>query len=171
MVVAERFLGVLSAVCDVSSRVMVVICETSADAAHRLMHATSHDASADVIVDESDFLSDALSGMLRSAQHEYPRVRMTVLDIASQRSDLGSVSDAVQKELVFGYHANVELEVAYRGGRRLVKRYLEVAELGAPEFSAPRREWSAAGAYIITGGLGALGLLTARVLVNLGAKR
>ena len=87
----------------------------------------------------------------------------------------GDVCEAVSSELRVW---DGELEVRYKDGQRLVKRY-ELAAEGCSEeegndagvVPAMATADVAGGTFIVTGGLGGLGLLTAKVLAGLGAAR
>jgi acyl transferase domain-containing protein len=57
--------------------------------------------------------------------------------------------------------------VAFRGGRRYVARLVQVDVPAGPSATV---SWSAEGTYLITGGLGTLGLLCARWMVERGAR-
>ncbi len=101
-----------------------------------------------------------LRGVVRVLAYEYPGLRTTLVDldpagdpVAQLRSELaGQGADDI---------------VAWRGERRLVERLNRAA---VPEH---RREpvVRADGAYIVTGGLGGIGLSVARWLVDSGAGR
>ena len=80
--------------------------------------------------------------------------------------DLDEGADAVER--LFGeiLQPDGENQVAWRGGQRLAARLERLALAAGP--AVPVR---AGGAYLVTGGLGALGLLTADWLVRRGARR
>lgn len=61
---------------------------------------------------------------------------------------------------------DTEDQVAFRRGRRYIARLVQSAGL-TPPFPARMRD---AGSYLVTGGLGSLGLLTARFLIERGAR-
>jgi phthiocerol/phenolphthiocerol synthesis type-I polyketide synthase D len=94
--------------------------------------------------------------------------------------DAERISAAVMTELAM---SDGETEVMYRDGNRLVRRFenaqwggagesseISATDGGLVEASTSRRGVSG-GVFIITGGLGALGLLTAKVLSLQGASR
>jgi acyl carrier protein/NADP-dependent 3-hydroxy acid dehydrogenase YdfG len=108
-------------------------------------------------------VSAAVAGAIRCAQMEYPRVEMVVASADPDLEVSAAVAQAVSGELSCW---DGELEVSYRGGKRLAKRYAACSELSRGGGVIEGR-----GAYVITGGLGGLGLLTAKVLVRLGARR
>jgi phthiocerol/phenolphthiocerol synthesis type-I polyketide synthase D len=102
----------------------------------------------------------ALKGLVRVLAYEHPDLRATLVDLATTDdtlapliTELGSVgSDDV---------------IAWREGHRYVER-LSRAALGAGKLDhVVRRD----GAYIVTGGLGGIGLVVARWLVDSGAAR
>ena len=114
----------------------------------------------------ADLISSLICGSVRSAQLEYPGVEMVLLhvDCASAALSVSAeVSRCVEFELT---HWDGELEVNYSNGHRLVKRYNVAHSL-----SEAVTDDAIDGTYIVTGGLGGLGLLSARVLVSAGAKR
>ncbi|WP_067470427.1 type I polyketide synthase [Nocardia amamiensis] len=77
-------------------------------------------------------------------------------------------SDAEQARLLVGLitRPDVEDQVALRGSGCYVARLAESADL-TPPFPARMRD---AGSYLVTGGLGSLGLLVARFLIERGAR-
>lgn len=77
-------------------------------------------------------------------------------------------SDAEQARLLIGLitRRDVEDQVALRGSGCYVARLTESADL-TPPFPARMRD---AGSYLVTGGLGSLGLLVARFLIERGAR-
>jgi len=96
-----------------------------------------------------------LSGMGRSLFLEYPNLKGGVIDLE------GNEIQALLRELL---DSENEDAISLRAGKRYVAR-LEVFQ---PTVAAPSR-FKADGAYLITGGLGALGLKTARFLAENGA--
>lgn len=98
-------------------------------------------------------------GLARTIRIEHPGLRCTCLDLDPD-SDAGGPT--LLGEL---RHSDSEREVAYRGGRRLVAR---LHRLAAPDAAAPA--FDAQSTYLITGGLGALGLETVRWMVGRGAR-
>ncbi len=128
--------------------------------------------------------------------NEYPAFRTTLIDLPDlpdlQHADYQPLID----ELVGGDAGGGEFQIAYRAGTRYVKRIASIASPIAPptpkhDDAAPasirsdRDQGSGVAApiepsppitvrrdetYVITGGLGALGMITARSLVNEGAR-
>jgi NAD(P)-dependent dehydrogenase (short-subunit alcohol dehydrogenase family)/acyl carrier protein len=95
---------------------------------------------------------------------EYPNHRVTLLDLPVGESDPATVL----RELLSSEPD--EFQIAYRDGRRHVRRLVpsgpEVLLATEPEQSPVDGDHT----YLITGGLGGLGLLTARTLVDRGAR-
>jgi NAD(P)-dependent dehydrogenase (short-subunit alcohol dehydrogenase family)/acyl carrier protein len=112
----------------------------------------------------SSMLSRALCGSVLSAQIENPLLRMSVVCMGD--ACVGGVGDMISSELCFGDDA----EVRYAGGRRQVRVYSKTPReqlLQSPPIGFEMSQ----GWYVITGGLGGLGLLSAQVLSELGARR
>jgi phthiocerol/phenolphthiocerol synthesis type-I polyketide synthase D len=103
---------------------------------------------------------NALKGLVRVLAYEHPDLRATLVDQDGSRDDL----ESLMGELVSARGDDV---VAWRCGRRHAER-LSRAALKPPE----RHPVVTAGAaYIVSGGLGGLGLVVARWLVDRGAGR
>ncbi|WP_431040587.1 SDR family NAD(P)-dependent oxidoreductase [Streptomyces sp. P1-3] len=98
---------------------------------------------------ESRAVFAGLSGLLKTASLENPRLRAQFIDCSD-----GAAPAVVAERL----RAETAPEVRYRAGRRQVRR-LEEAALAPGAAAAP--SWRAGGVYLITGGTGALGLITA----------
>ncbi|MDJ0460313.1 SDR family NAD(P)-dependent oxidoreductase [Streptomyces sp. H27-C3] len=90
-----------------------------------------------------------LSGLLKTVSLENPKLRTQLIDC------LDGAAPAVVAGRLRGEPAP---EVRYRAGRRQIRRLEEVA--GAPR-PAATPSWRTGGVYLITGGTGALGLITA----------
>jgi NAD(P)-dependent dehydrogenase (short-subunit alcohol dehydrogenase family) len=106
-------------------------------------------------------------GLLKSGLIENPVLRTACIDLdpAGSLDDAARVlADEAADEV--GETTTAEAEVAYRGGRRYVRRIVEARPL------CPLRtelKLDPAGAYIITGGTGALGRQVAAWLAERGA--
>jgi acyl transferase domain-containing protein/NADPH:quinone reductase-like Zn-dependent oxidoreductase/acyl carrier protein len=102
----------------------------------------------------------AVTGACLTAQLEYPGVDFTVLS-ALDAMPKSSLSQIVLDEL---HHSNADIDVQYSGSQRFVKRYRPLQQ--------PRMESEpiTLNSVIVTGGLGGLGLQTAKVLAQQGAK-
>ncbi len=102
----------------------------------------------------------ALFGLARVVEFEHPELRCTTIDL--DPADVASAGDALWSELCSPGRGS---RVAYRDGVRLAPRLAP-----APSTSATPHPIDADGAYLITGGVGALGLQVARWLVEQGAR-
>jgi phthiocerol/phenolphthiocerol synthesis type-I polyketide synthase D len=104
----------------------------------------------------------ALKGLVRVLAYEHPELRTTLVDL-DVTGEPGAVLNA---ELQASVSDVIDDVVAWRGGQRYVER------LSRATLEEPTREAVRAGAsYIITGGLGGLGLVVARWLADSGAGR
>ncbi|ADP82377.1 type I polyketide synthase [Pseudofrankia inefficax] len=103
----------------------------------------------------------SLRGLVRVLAFEHPLLRATLVDLDPARDPLPDLL----AELAAGTHDD---EVAWRGGRRLAARLaraqLTQARAGRPTLVRPE-------AYLVTGGLGGLGLALAARLAEGGAAR
>ena len=101
-----------------------------------------------------------LRGLVRVLAYEYPDLRTTLLDFDGTE-DLASV---LTTELASPGRDDV---VAWRGGQRYVQRLSRAALPDRGSGPAVRND----GAYIVTGGLGGVGMTVARRLIDAGAAR
>ncbi len=101
----------------------------------------------------------ALRAAVRVLAFEHPALRATVVDL----DDVDTLGCAVRELLADG----PDDEVAWRDGARHVRRLARVALVPPASATPPVGE----GAYVITGGLGGLGLVVARWLAAEGATR
>jgi NADP-dependent 3-hydroxy acid dehydrogenase YdfG len=120
----------------------------------------------------------ALSGAVKSAHIEYPLVEMVIADVCIDRKDISMThqkSEVVGSVVIEELTAwDGEIEVSYRDGCRNIRRFMELHQQSSIilepsletniSFSTGRPT----GTYVITGGLGGLGLVTARTLVDMG---
>jgi acyl transferase domain-containing protein len=102
-------------------------------------------------------LPAALWGLARVAAREHPELRCVLID-----ADGAADGEALARELLDGGEA----EVALRGPRRLAPRL----RARASEGSAPAFALRGDASYLITGGLGGLGLRLARWMAEKGAR-
>jgi phthiocerol/phenolphthiocerol synthesis type-I polyketide synthase D len=102
----------------------------------------------------------SLRGVVRVLAYEHPGLRTSLLDLDPQ----DTAATALVRELASPSADDV---VAWRGGRRFVERLNRAAE---PE-RGPDTVVRADGSYIVTGGLGGIGLKVATWLVEAGAGR
>lgn len=117
--------------------------------------------------------------LVRVLGFEHPALRATLVDLPPGRgeprtgpateADLGGPADlAAGRWLVAELAADAaDTEVAYRDGVRHVAR-IQAAALGE---GRPKKIVRRGGSYIITGGYGGIGLVTARLLAERGAGR
>ncbi len=101
-------------------------------------------------------------GLARVAANEHPRLACTLVDVAAPPA--ASDENALVDELVSG---SGEREVALRAGARYVARLGRLA----PAWTTTRVQVRSDATYLITGGLGGLGIAAATRLVDRGAKR
>ncbi|WP_460365476.1 SDR family NAD(P)-dependent oxidoreductase, partial [Actinocorallia lasiicapitis] len=115
-----------------------------------------------------------LSGLVRVLGFEQPGLRATWLDLDTEEGqEPGDRTVLSQTQLAL---VNTEVaaglpdtEIVWRDGLRHVTRLTQI-ELD-PAAAKPRRVVRRGGAYIITGGYGGLGLVTAKLLADRGAGR
>ncbi|MFJ7219336.1 beta-ketoacyl synthase N-terminal-like domain-containing protein [Amycolatopsis sp. NPDC098790] len=104
----------------------------------------------------------ALRGFVRVLAFEHPELRVSAVDFDAgpdpARLWVGQLRDEVRAD-------GPDDEVAWREGVRYVRRLVR------PEPGDPVREPVRDGAYVITGGLGGLGLVAAKWLAERGATR
>ncbi|GAB2823212.1 type I polyketide synthase [Actinocorallia aurea] len=101
-----------------------------------------------------------LPALVRVLGFEQPGLRATHLDL----DDTADAAGTLAAEIAAG---TTDTEIAYRGGRRFGAR---LAAASLPE-GKPRKAVRKGAAYIITGGYGGIGLVTARLLAERGAGR
>jgi phthiocerol/phenolphthiocerol synthesis type-I polyketide synthase D len=101
----------------------------------------------------------ALKGLVRVLAYEHPDLRTTMVD-------LGTADDSLAPLMTELGSASTDDVVAWRHEHRYVER-LARAALGAGAQQVVRPD----GAYVVTGGLGGIGLVVARWLVDRGAGR
>jgi surfactin family lipopeptide synthetase A len=98
-----------------------------------------------------------VSGLVRTVCQEMPQVDATHLDFGP--ADLAADTARVLGEL----GRRGDREVAYRGGRRLIPRLERVDLTGQPPAEPPFRR---GGVYLVSGGLGGVGVQVARFLLE-----
>jgi acyl transferase domain-containing protein/surfactin synthase thioesterase subunit/acyl carrier protein len=103
--------------------------------------------------------SAALWGLGRTAALEYPQLWGGLIDLEqSGQESIERDAAILHREIV---HGDAEDQIALRGDRRLGARLVRAS---SPE--PARTTWDPTGAYLITGGLGALGFEVAKWLVT-----
>ncbi|WP_437873438.1 SDR family NAD(P)-dependent oxidoreductase [Sorangium sp. So ce363] len=103
----------------------------------------------------------ALWGMARVAAQEHPSAWGGIIDLNPEGGH--AETEMIVAELLA---PDAEDQLAFRGGRRHAARLVDAP----PEGEASAVTLSAEGSYLVTGGLGALGLHVARWLVERGAR-
>ncbi|MEU5396088.1 SDR family NAD(P)-dependent oxidoreductase [Streptomyces tibetensis] len=103
----------------------------------------------------------AVWGLGRVASIEHPELQCLRLDLdpANDVAVAAIVAELLRTD-------SMEREVALRGGHRFVPRLRPVAESRLPSAAQVRED----GTYVVTGGLGGIGLLTAERLAAAGAR-
>ena len=109
-------------------------------------------------VSGEDALPCGLSGLLKTAGQEHPKLKGQVIGI-----DAGASAAEIVARLEASAGSPDEREVRYIGGERQVASW---SELRSEEAPAP---WRDGGVYLITGGAGGLGLIFAEAIAR-GAK-
>jgi len=104
--------------------------------------------------------------MLRSAQIEVPQLRILCIDTDDMRNVGGQAStrltSQVRSELA---SLGGDREVVYRDGVRFLPKLMQ-----SEQFFQDRHTPNFVGTSIVTGGLGGLGLMTAKVLIEAGVR-
>jgi myxalamid-type polyketide synthase MxaE and MxaD len=118
--------------------------------------------------DESSPISVAQSplwGLGRVIAQEHPQIWGGLVDLDPGAVQSGVAAQQLDAEIARG---DRDEQVAFRAGQRLVGR---LARHRPTKPNRPAMRWRADGAYLISGGLGDLGLLVARRMVERGARR
>ncbi len=102
----------------------------------------------------------AISGLIRVLAYEHPALRATLID-------LDASGDAVATLITELQSSGTDDMIAWRGQRRYVERLSRATLPARVREPVVRRD----GAYIVSGGLGGLGLVVARWLIGSGAGR
>ncbi|HUH68446.1 MAG TPA: SDR family oxidoreductase, partial [Mycobacterium sp.] len=105
----------------------------------------------------------AFKGLVRVLAYEHPELRTTLVDLDDTRDPVA----ALNAELGSAGAELIDDVIAWRGGQRRVEQ-LSRARLGEPAADKVVRSGAS---YIVTGGLGGLGLVVARWLADSGAGR
>jgi phthiocerol/phenolphthiocerol synthesis type-I polyketide synthase D len=107
-----------------------------------------------------DPVAGTLRGVVRVLAYEHPALRTTLVDLDAD----DAAAAALTIELASSSTDDV---VAWRAGRRFVERLARAAEPARRTDPVVRPD----GSYLVTGGLGGIGLTVARWLVDSGAGR
>ena len=106
----------------------------------------------------------ALVGAARVVAEEHPELAIRMIDLAPTTAPAGTAGAVVSQALA----ADAEPEAALRAGAWRVPRLRPAPEAGGPRQGFALRPDAA---YLVTGGLSALGLRAAAVLAHEGARR
>ncbi|ONH32908.1 type I polyketide synthase [Pseudofrankia asymbiotica] len=106
----------------------------------------------------------SLRGLVRVLAFEHPLLRATLVDLDPAGDPLPDLLAELAADAA-------DDEVAWRGGRRLVGRLARAALAAAPAARPAGRKLVRPEAYVVTGGLGGLGLTLAGRLADGGAAR
>jgi polyketide synthase PksJ len=99
-----------------------------------------------------------MQGLLKCIPQEYPEIRCSCIDMSLEDNG-NELIEQLTREIM----ANAsEVEVAYRKNRRWVKHYQQLAKPEKPLLNLLKNQ----GVYLITGGLGNIGLLLAEYLAK-----
>jgi phthiocerol/phenolphthiocerol synthesis type-I polyketide synthase D len=102
----------------------------------------------------------ALKGLVRVLAYEHPELNTTLVDL----DDEGDAAEAIQAEAAAGASDDV---IAWRGKRRFSERLVRASLDEGVREPVIRAD----GSYIVTGGLGGIGMVVAEWLVDRGAAR
>ncbi|WP_133129042.1 type I polyketide synthase, partial [Legionella nagasakiensis] len=119
-------------------------------------------ATAEFTADQLNLGSSALFGFCKTLVLELPNYKTILIDL--DKKDESHYAAQVAHEMHYNHGQHYEHVVAYRHGQRLVSR------LKKTTLCAEKRSLSNEGRYLITGGCGGLGLVTAQALLSVGAK-
>ncbi|GAA0424917.1 type I polyketide synthase [Streptomyces luteireticuli] len=103
-----------------------------------------------------------LRGLLRVAAYEHPRLAPSMIDLDPPTDPRALLDDLLDEERRVS-------EIAWRDGERFTARVRPGAPVDGSADGRPRPPVRPGAAYLVTGGLGALGLLTAGWLAGHGA--
>ncbi|KUJ69436.1 hypothetical protein ACZ90_11115 [Streptomyces albus subsp. albus] len=106
-----------------------------------------------------------LWGLGRSLQQEHAGLWGGLVDLdPDPAADPGALAERLLAEVA---HRGAEDQIAFRGAQRLVAR---LVARGLPAAPAAAAVWRTDASYLVTGGLGGLGLAVARSMVLAGAR-
>ena len=104
--------------------------------------------------DEDGRIISGISGALKTGELENPKISGQVIGIEADES-AGGLAEKLKSNKKRYY----DKEIRYEGGKRKVRQWEEVK---IPEDAAEQLPWKDNGVYLVTGGLGGLGLIFAR---------
>ncbi|MEX3547625.1 MAG: amino acid adenylation domain-containing protein [Burkholderia sp.] len=104
-------------------------------------------------------LLSGLSGLLRTATLEFPRLSTQLLAFDAAPAGLPALLEANARQ-------PWRAQLRYQGGTRLVPVWTELAGSTDDRAAAPALPWREHGVYLLTGGLGGLGRLLAEEILS-----
>ena len=107
-------------------------------------------------VSGQDALLGGLSGLLKAARQEHPKLKGQVIGFEADAS-----AAQIVMQLQKSARAPQQEEVRYRGGERKVRSWQEL-----PSDLAREVPWRESGVYLVTGGAGGLGLIFAEAIAR-----
>lgn len=119
-------------------------------------------AIAELALSECNLSHSALLGFCRTLALELPQYHTVLIDV--DKTDGGSYATQIVDEMAYNHEPYYEHVVAYRDGKRFISR------LQKRTLSNKKCRLHGLGRYLITGGCGGLGLVTAQALLSAGAK-
>jgi 3-oxoacyl-(acyl-carrier-protein) synthase/short-subunit dehydrogenase len=125
--------------------------------AHTFYYLTRYASETNSIIIQKD--SAAIKGLLKALNFEHAVTHYRALDFDDQHM-LQTIAQTVIQEMSFN---NNETDIIFRGELRLVPRFTPLVVAAEP------RKFKANRSYVITGGLGGLGLALCEHLLALGA--
>jgi acyl transferase domain-containing protein/acyl carrier protein/methylmalonyl-CoA mutase cobalamin-binding subunit len=120
----------------------------------------THHALAELVVDKLNLIDSPLVGFCKTLVLELPQFKTILIDLDKSAHVFTQVAD----EINYNHGMHYEHVVAYREGKRWVTRLKKITLLDKPY------SFQGEGRYLITGGCGGLGLVTAQALLSAGAK-
>lgn len=109
---------------------------------------------------EKTISNSPMVGFCRTLALELPQFHPILIDLEQYEKDLAFIVD----EIRYNHGSHYEHIVAYREGKRLVARLKRITLIDK------KYSLHGAGRYLITGGCGGLGLITAQALLSSGAR-
>jgi len=103
-------------------------------------------------------------GFCKTLVLELPQFNTILIDLDNLADTLRDVSGAVTDEIKYNHGQCYEHMIAYRDGKRLVARLKQTPLIDK------KRSLHGEGRYLVTGGCGGLGLITAQALLSAGAR-
>jgi polyketide synthase PksN len=103
----------------------------------------------------SSSLRGAVSGLIKSATRENPKLRCQLIEVAES-----TTSESLAQILETESRAHQDQAIRYVTGERCVSTYCELPDSGEA------KPWKDGGVYLITGGAGGLGMIMAKAIAS-----